>query len=334
MAAVFAAYGSLRWGTGCGRTAAGLLAAAYVLSPAVLASAYTVNLFMTIHAAAFVPLALGAALRSCRRFSPLADVLLAAALAAAWLAHPPVALWLTVAVAVVRGLTFLRYPTWGGLAGLAGAAVLGAALSAFVFASVGTISAGLGYFNQGIDFGDAIFPILRSAFPSVLLPVPPALGTLADFQLSYVAWGLLLLLAAGLFRGRGGWQRRPRTYWAVAGTVAVAGLYLALTLLRAGASTPWLWNHSPVAAQSLTNVWPMQRLYLVGRPPSVLFSAALVLPTPAPGGRGTAPDLVCPRGARRRVDPPGRRGRSSRGATACAGPGRRPRAATSGPTST
>ncbi|HVW20917.1 MAG TPA: hypothetical protein VHC86_06845 [Opitutaceae bacterium] len=281
VAAAFACYGGLRWGTGCGRTLAFLFAGAYVLSPAVLASAYSANLFMTVHAAAFVPLALAACFRQCRYPSPRADLLLGAALAAVWLAHPPVAFWLTQAVVVIRGLVFLRYPTWRAFAALAGGVVLFAALAAYVLVSVETISTSVGFFNADAKFGPAVMPVLRSAFPSCLLPVSrlPLGASVADFQLGYVGWALAAVLAPLWLRT----QRRPRIFWAAGGGLALVAMLLALAIPVPGL-TDWLWNHSPKPAQSLTNIWPMQRLYLVALG-LVLFSTALAWPRSRPRRR-------------------------------------------------
>src|ERR1051326_7914345 len=76
IAAAFTCYGSLRWSTRCPRPAAFFLTAAYVFCPAVLATS-TVNLYMTAHAAAFVPVAIGACVRQTRGYSLQADILLA-----------------------------------------------------------------------------------------------------------------------------------------------------------------------------------------------------------------------------------------------------------------
>lgn len=274
MAAVFACYGGLRWGTGCSRPLAFLFASVYGLSPSLLASAYSVNLFMTVHAAPFVPLVLAACFRQCRRPSRLPDFVLAGALAGAWLAHPPVACWLTLAAAVVRGFIFWRQPTWRAFRGLAGAGLLFAAMSGFVFASVGSMSSAGSFFPGGVDFSAAVMPALREAFPGCLLPVPwPSAGaSVSDFQLGYVGWGLLLMLAFLAVRPPPAIRREPRLVCALLGSLAAALLLLALTLPVPGL-TAWLWDHAPGSAQSLTNIWPMQRLYLVALG-SILFAAA------------------------------------------------------------
>ena len=102
---------------------------------------------MTVHAAVFVPLAIAACVRGCREPSLPIDLLMAAALALAWLAHPPVALWLTWGVMLVRIVSFADSPGWRPLARGAAAAVVGILLAGFGFASVGTVNADLKYFS-------------------------------------------------------------------------------------------------------------------------------------------------------------------------------------------
>ncbi|HEX3730694.1 MAG TPA: hypothetical protein VHV47_12865 [Opitutaceae bacterium] len=278
IAAIFAMYGGLRWGTECPRPFALLLAAAYVFCPGMLAAAYSANLFMTLHAAPFVPIALAACFRPCRHPVRLPDVLLAGALAAAWLAHPPVAYWLTVAAVMIRGLLFWRYPTWRALRGLMAAVLLFAALAAFVFVSVLGISAATGAFAEGVNFGAAILPVLREAAPGALLPEhgPNTPTSTGDFQLGYGGWALLLILLVLLVRPPASLRRKPRVYCALLSSVAAVLLLLALTLPVPGL-TAWLWDHAPVSAQSITNVWVLQRTYLIALA-ILLFAAAEALP--------------------------------------------------------
>jgi hypothetical protein len=281
VAAVFACYVGLRWATACPRPLAFFLATAYGLSPALLCVAHSLNLFMTVHAAVFVPLAIAACVKGCRQPSLSTDLCMGAALALAWLAHPPVALWLTWGVMLVRVVAFLGDPGWRPLARAAAAAVLGLLLAGFGFASVATLNTDLNYFEADPatwhNFASIILFNLRLALPGSLLPVTASGNGYSDLQFGYTAWVLLALTFAFLFkrsRGQAGWDRQTRL--ATAGTCAFVGLLLVLTFPVPGI-TYWLWVHMPVAVLQLTYGWPMQRLYLVAAGFTV-FGAGLALP--------------------------------------------------------
>lgn len=281
VAAVFTCYAGLRWATGCPRPLAFLLAAAYGLSPALLCVAHSLNLLMTVHAAVYVPLAIAACVRGCLRPSLRTDLWMAAALAMAWLAHPPVALWVTWGVILVRVVSFLVAPGWRPLARAAAAAALGVVLAGFVLASVADVNTDLDFFAPGVDswrgFADVIVSNLRASLPGCLLPVSRIGNSYTDLQFGYVGWLLLALTLALLVvrrRGRPGWDRPA--LWAASGTSAVAVLLLLLTFPVPG-FTHWAWVHMPIPVLQLTYAWPTQRLYLVAVGFTV-FGAALALP--------------------------------------------------------
>lgn len=69
--------------------------------------------------------------------------MLAVALAACWLAHPPTATWLTLVAGLLRLVTLIQYPSWRALGSLFAAAMLAGVLSPFVFVSVFTLNDGL-----------------------------------------------------------------------------------------------------------------------------------------------------------------------------------------------
>jgi hypothetical protein len=278
--AVFACYVGLRWGADCPRTLAAFLSCVYLLAPPLMGAAHTFDLFMTVHVAVFVPLAVAACVRGCRFPSFSADAWLAAALAAAWLAHPPVAFWLTASVIAVRLINFGGRPSLAVLASGVAAVVLGFLLSGFVFVSAATLSADLGYFSDEpsvwLRFPDVIMESLRGAFPGMLLPVSRGAGNLSDLQAGYVP---LLLMALSLFLA----FRRSRE--SESGTAirlaAIACALGALALVVMDLPVPlishWAWTRVPVGALKLTTEWPMQRLYLVAVALSV-FAAGIVLP--------------------------------------------------------
>jgi hypothetical protein len=287
VAAAFACYLGLRWGTGCGRVPAFFLAAFYGLSAPLLCAAYTYNMYMTVHAAVFVPLAIGACMRGCLKPSFSADAWLAASLAAAWLAHPPVALWLTCTVVLVRLVAFALAPSWRTLARGTCAVLLAAALACFVFVS----TASLGFPIAGLTGGEGwrgasgiINENVQSFFPGSLLPVSPSAGEPGDLQLGYVPWALFLLTVTGMFRAD--WRLRVGKgplKSAALGSVAAVSLLLILMVPVPGI-TRCLWYYMPPAVLNLTNIWPNQRIYLVALP-LIFFGAALVVPRAFPGAR-------------------------------------------------
>jgi hypothetical protein len=298
VAAVFACYVGLRWATECPRPLAFFLSASYGLSPALLCLTHSLNLFMTVHAAVFVPLAIAACVRGCRRPSLATDLWMAAALALAWLAHPPVALWLTWGVMLVRVVAFLGDPGWRTLARAGASAILGLLLAGFGFASVATLNTDLKFFSAApgdwLTFANIILSNLRVALPGVLLPVSRMGNGFADLQFGYIAWALFALTIILLFRARGGWPAPAHAARRAAlGICLFVGLLLVLTFPVPGI-THWLWLHMPMPVLQMTYLWPMQRLYLVATGFTV-FGAALAIPAGWPGlgaRRWVAPLLI------------------------------------------
>lgn len=257
-------YRSLRAATPAGPEAAAWLAAAYALSPGVLAPAYTMDLYMTVMVVPFVPLVLAGNLRQFERRSFPGMAGLAAALAACWLAHPPVAVWLCLATAVIQAVGLgRRRPAWGDVPVVLGAAAVFLLLAAFGLASALTIST-YGDITHVRDTTMMLGDIHR-VFPGVLLPVSDQAGQLSDFQLGYFYFACAgAALALGIVRRDG----------AALTLVGLVAFFLALTVPVPGV-TPWLWAHLPTLVINLTNQWPMQRLYLP-MTALALFAVALV----------------------------------------------------------
>lgn len=284
--AVAACYAALRRGVDCPQLPAFLLAGVYGLSPALLGAAYSFDLYMTVHAAVFVPLAVGACLRGCIRPSFKADAWLAAAVAAAWLAHPPVAFWLTASVLLVRAIYFVQRPSARAVASGIGALLLAGGLSAFVFVSTASLKPAVNLNSGSEDWlgvSKEIVATVRSSFPASVLPVGREAGGLGDLQFGYVSLLLFVLTVAMVVRAwRLGTGERGRIRAAALGSTVVA-LLLSLVLPVPGLNS-WAWHHAPSLAVELTSLWPMQRLYLVAVP-FALFGAALVLPRGDTSGR-------------------------------------------------
>ena len=243
---------------------ASLLASAYLLCPALLAAAHGMDLYMTVIALPFVPLAIGAAV-SCLQGRSSALLALAVTLAACWLAHPPVAFWTTAATLplVVAGLWWRPPPAartwWLYPAALA----LFVVLAGFVFASAwSAVPPG----NIGGDRGaNGIAAVVALAAGDSLLPVSATADRLGDFQLGWTLWVLTIacLLAA----------RRQRHRPALC--LLLVGGGLLCFLLPVPALNAWLWRYAPGLVVNLTGQWPMQRLYLP-LAALIVFSAALV----------------------------------------------------------
>jgi hypothetical protein len=212
IAAAFAAYAALRFATRSPPWAAAVLAGVYVLSPSLLMAANVQDLFMTVHAAVFVPLAIGLALRQADTPHWRYDMALAAVLAAAWTAHPPIALWLTGAVGLVRLRFLLRHPSWHECRGLLLAAAVGLVLAAFVFVSAGTLNRDVGYLAAHNDTllrssTEMVMRNLRESFPRALLPVTTGVNRPGDLQLGYGAALLLAGVCLGTAAAWRGWAR-------------------------------------------------------------------------------------------------------------------------------
>lgn len=275
-----ACYLGLRRGVDCPRMPSFLLSGAYVLAPALLGAAHSFDLFMTVHVAVFVPLAVGACMRGILKPSFSADAWLAAALGAAWLAHPPVALWLTAGVVFVRVAAFARQPTWRVLASGTCAVALAAGLSLFVFASASSLDSStevIAAKGAGSGIPALIMANLRGSFPDSILPVSRGAGSLGSLQFGYVAWILLALTVACLARSRRRREGDKGMIWFAAWSLLVFAVLLLVLALPVPGLTFLLWRHVPGVALELTTIWPMQRLYLVAVA-FTLFGAALVLP--------------------------------------------------------
>ncbi len=260
--AVLVCYFAIRSSSACPRPWAVFLAALYGLSPALLSAAYSFELFMTVCAAPFVPLAVAGCLRFRKSGSALAMASIAAAVGACWLAHPPVAAWLTGGVLILLGADLLFAPTWkrAGLISLGFGLTL--VLSSYVALSVHTLDPGSVAFQSTTTAeGGAIAATAAEAFPGALLPVTTSPHALSDVQLGWVGWILLLALLASFFRRS--LLARPASERAERGAIVAVVLFYAALSIPIPGLTRWLWVHLPSSALGLTGLWPMYRLYLV-----------------------------------------------------------------------
>jgi hypothetical protein len=259
---------------------AALLAAAYGLSPGLLSTAYAMDLYMTVTTAPWIPLVLGG-LERARRENPFTAFAQAAVgLAACWLAHPPIAFWLTVAAGLAGFVILATSRNWGRtLLAAGGAALLFLILGGYAFMSALTVS-GYGSITETKDIG-LLLTETRRVFAASLRPISPRADQLGDFQLGYAYWGVLLA-AAGLI------ALRRHLFAGV--LMATAVFFLLLTLPVPGVQA-WLWRILPTITVTLTNQWPMQRFYLLVTA-LALFAFALVWRRPVHPLKGFWRDAV------------------------------------------
>lgn len=261
------AYFGLRRIMGENALGAPLLALAYVFCPAVLAAAYSMDLYMTVAALPFVPLVIAGNIRTLAPQPPLSAYLqLSGGLAATWWAHPPVALWLTLSTVFFHlGRTLLGRVSLKEVSLLIGAGGLTAVLSLFVVVSTFSIT----HFSAlgGGRAPEAVLASINQSFAASLQPISPTADQLGDFQWGYAYWGLfgITFLTAAL----------KRNFNALL-PCGVAGLLLVVTTPVPGITSA-IWSHAPDALISITSQWPMQRLYLIACG-WLLFGAAQLWP--------------------------------------------------------
>jgi len=250
--AAFSTYAALRLLVGATRRVALFGAVLYELSPGVLSTAYAMDLYMTVTTLALVPVVVGCNLASFSRRSATVYLILGSSLGFAWLAHPPIALWLSASTAAIQVAVWAtRRPTLRSLAAVVPGLIACLLLAGYAFASTSAMNdvAGLSYPEDYTP----MFVELRRAFPASIMPISAEARQLSDFQLGYVFWCLLLASGAVAL-----WRRRL----SAAVLVGIA-CFLVLLCLPVPFLTKAIWLHLPPAFPKLTNIWPMQRLYLV-----------------------------------------------------------------------
>ena len=232
------------------------LALAYGFSPALLAAAYGQDLYMSVVAAPFIPVAILGAVRVTAARSTRDYALMAVGLAGLWLAHPPIAAWMSLGCTVVVAAAWAaRLPRMREIVGVTAAAALGGVLSAYVFVSAlgigeSVVTTGTRASKEAIV--DRLEGITRQFAAGSFRPVGVDPTNLDSFQLGYGLW----ILAAAAFLAA--WRRRG----VVRVLAAVIGLFLAL-VLPVPVLHRQLWLALPFQFLTMTNIWPMQRAYLV-----------------------------------------------------------------------
>ena len=238
------------------RWSAAALAILYLSCPGLLGTIYTQDQYMTWMTVPFVPIAILGLVKSFTEASIGAQLILAAGLAALWLAHAPIALWLTIIAAglqLVR-LLFIHRTKSSWLRAAAGAAAF-VALGHYPFVSVATIQlpGATSAVSGTLPRAELIPTNIRESFPAIILPLSDQARALSDLQLGYGLW--LVFLAAVTV-----WFYRRRSP-ALAGLLFAAGVLLWLLFPMPG--NAWAWEHLPTTLTRITYYWPMQRFYLV-----------------------------------------------------------------------
>ncbi len=252
IATAFATFAALRWVTKISRFAAYAGATLYVFSPAVMAASYGQDLYMTVTALPFLPIALAANLWCFRERHWRVYLVLGAAIALTWLAHPPIAIWISLVTVLLQAVVWLRrLPDVAAIVGLAVGAAIGGALALYAFAS--TLTMQEARFINGAQDYSPMFDAIRGVWPGALQPISTEGTKLSDFQLGYSLWTLLVLAS-----GWSIWKRRVE-----AATLLVGAIVLVLLVLPVPGFMDFAWHHLPPMVLNVTNIWPMQRLYAI-----------------------------------------------------------------------
>lgn len=242
-----------------------VLAGLYLSCPGVLGTIYTQDLYMTWMVLPFLPVALLGVVRTFERDDHAAQLLMAAGLAGTWLAHAPVALWLTLMVGAAQAIrlcTVHRRPASWRRAGVG--VVAFALLGAYPFVSVAQLEvpgAAVAMAGNRVDVRQ-ITATLREVFPQVLQPVSEGARALSDLQLGYGLWvaaaiAVALALSPRLSAPANRSARLPLLLL-LAGCALLCCLLLPVPIL-----TDWLWAQVPAPVTRLTFYWPMHRFYLL-----------------------------------------------------------------------
>lgn len=229
------------------------LAVLYGLCPGVLAPLYGGDMYPTFMTLPFVPwLVLGIEQNSASPGRTWPWALQAAALAAMWLAHPPVAAWATLLAGAAGLRTFMGDPQWRVFGRMVLALGIFLALSGYLFVSVSSLR--LPVTSRADALGSIVYKIenLDNNWVNSLLPVSSqGDNLLGDVQLGYGLWVCLLVAAAGAIRSSSG-----RT---LLGCLAL----LLLFVWPIPVLTPFAWRILPSELLVITNQWPMERFYVL-----------------------------------------------------------------------
>lgn len=238
--------------------AAAGLSALFLTCPGVLAVVYYEDLIMTWTTLPWLPVVFGACALSLSSSRVGLHVAMGAALGLVWWGHAPVAMWTTLAAALIKGIHLATTPRrqWPVGALLSAGFVFGGIacypMVSVLAVPVATASASLSYAETNAG---AIVHFVQDCFPQILAPLPFKARSLADFQPGWALIALLVLAMVALYRRR---TDQPGL-WAM---IAVPWGLL-LLLLPVPGLIGALWSLVPGFILNPTGQWPMQRLYVV-----------------------------------------------------------------------
>ncbi|HWA10153.1 MAG TPA: hypothetical protein VG838_11940 [Opitutaceae bacterium] len=255
------------------RWAATLLAALYVLCPAIMVLLAGMDMHPSIMTLPWLPLFwLGVAGSLTPRDDTRSLVISTGALALVWYGHPAIAAWLTpfwLGAFVLRWF-FIDRTFRGAVRAIVAGGALGWLIS-YLFISVSSMQLHYSVNPQGA--ADRIFQMLHEGWVGAWRPLSEPAGQLGNIQLGYalefVILGCLLKLS-----------RNQPAGWFFAAVLLV----LQLLLVPVPGITPFVWSLVPAKLIDATNIWPMQRFYLI-IPAAIPVWAALALSTWPPGPR-------------------------------------------------
>lgn len=246
--------------------AAVLLSFLYASCPGVVGLTYTQDLYLSFMTLPFLPFVFLGIIRSFEHNDAVSRLLMAGGLAAAWLAHPPIALWCG-AVAILTQIFRLWHLGWNQrtLKFDFLAIVAFGLLAGYSFVSAAAVEREV----HGVELSRLLLQI-QAAFPGNWLPVHRAIP-LENIQLGYSLTVILFgaALAAVL-------RRDPPSM-----ALSVSNGVLLMLILPIPYLTPALWHLIPATVIDLTNIWPMQRLFVLLALCSVFGAAVTIRKTGA-----------------------------------------------------
>ncbi len=253
LAAIFALYLSLIELAPSRAWLAWMFTLTFATSPAILALAFSGDMIASWMTLPFLPL-LFLCLLKLSKDAPSGGWLAGAAAAAAavWMAHAPIAVWTTLAASLI-GLCWLVGPDGKSqrLVMAAGATVVFAILAGYLFASVKLLEIPPDPNLVAATTNGTIMQQLKIGWSGIFRPASETATSLVhDLQLSPASW---LTIAVGLISLR-------RTTWTLAALLAAGAIYL-LLLYPSEAIAGRLWPLLPDTLVGATEKWPMQRFY-------------------------------------------------------------------------